>query len=377
MTTTTEGVISDLLDGTAESLDIPERLHDAADGQYQAIGNFLSDRGEEDGSDWHVYPQGSFRLGTVVSPIIDSHEYDIDMVCRQDLHRDSTTKADLKRDVGNLLDEYLSANKNEPGAPESCHDRLRCWTLEYPRRFHMDVLPAIPDDESDSDTAILLTDKTLTEWQHSDPIAYGDWFVARSLARSRESLAKQVDPVPAQTRRSTLQRTVQVLKRHRDILFGSNVDDRPPSILITTLAASAYQGEENLFDAVMEVTARVPGLITKSCGEWQVLNPVCPEENFADKWKTHPDRENAFRKWLDKLAVDLEDAVAQAGLGIDRATQSLSVGWGKEPVEKAAKRMGDRYLDKRTTGALTVGAGGLLSTAPGLRVARHTPYGAT
>jgi hypothetical protein len=41
--------------------------------------------------------------------------------------------------------------------------------------FHLDVLPAIPNPDG-GPSAILLTDRTLLRWQHSDPIAYGRWF---------------------------------------------------------------------------------------------------------------------------------------------------------------------------------------------------------
>lgn len=46
-------------------------------------------------------------------------------------------------------------------------------------------------------------------------------------------------------RESILQRIVQILKRHRDIMFNGD-EDKPISIIITTLASRAYRGETNL-----------------------------------------------------------------------------------------------------------------------------------
>jgi hypothetical protein len=74
---------SALLDAAAASLDIPDHLYEAAVLKYEDIGTWL---GAEDSELREflpeIYPQGSFRLGTVVRPIHRTHEYDIDLVCR-------------------------------------------------------------------------------------------------------------------------------------------------------------------------------------------------------------------------------------------------------------------------------------------------------
>ncbi len=101
----------------------------------------------------------------------------------------------------------------------------------------MDVLPAIPDPDANP-TGILLTDKKLTRWLTSDPIAYATWFRARmatEFLQRKAALAtemrKSIEQVPDWQVKTTLQQLVQVLKVHRDLHF---LDDRPPSILITS-----------------------------------------------------------------------------------------------------------------------------------------------
>ncbi len=67
----------------------------------------------------------------------------------------------------------------------SYEERKRCWTLFYRAAFHLDVLPAIPNPET-LPSGILLTDKTLSHWQYSNPTAYASWFKAcmsRELCR--------------------------------------------------------------------------------------------------------------------------------------------------------------------------------------------------
>jgi hypothetical protein len=87
----------------------------------------------------------------------------------------------------------------------------------------MDVLPAIPDPDA-TPTGILLTDKKLTLWLTSDPVAYADWFrrrMATEFLQRRTALAtemrKSIEQVPEWQVKTTLQQVIQVLKAHRDL----------------------------------------------------------------------------------------------------------------------------------------------------------------
>jgi hypothetical protein len=372
---TSEDLLSRLLGATVEELDITPRLHDAAERQYKGVGQFLADQSDLGVTEWDVYPQGSFRLGTVVRPLGADH-YDLDMVCRLDIARTSITQARLKERVGGALAGYLEATAGQSGAPTGCHDARRVWTLEYAKAFHMDVLPAIPNDD-DFPSGILLTDKQLREWQRSNPIAYADWFHARMAAERLRKLAelakrKDIEPVPDWQIKTTLQRVVQVLKRHRDIHFAEDFDDRPPSILVTTLASHAYVGEQDLFTAVVEATERMPNYIEHSDGVWRVMSPVA-DENFADKWAEHPERAKKFDLWLQQLAADLEDA--RRAQGLDKVTARLAESFGAAPVTKAAARLADEYRTTREAGDLKAVSSGILSTAAGTAVRPHGFFG--
>ena len=71
--------------------------------------------------------------------------------------------------------------------------------------------------------------------------------------------------------------------------FATDPDNRPPSILITTLAARAYRGEVDLFTATRNALAGMGDFIENRQGRWWVPNPAHEEENFADKWNEEPD----------------------------------------------------------------------------------------
>ena len=98
--------LSKILTNIADSLDIPESKYKEAVSKYETIGNWL----DAHDSKLHlykpiIYSQGSFRLGTIVKPITDGDEYDIDLVCQLEINKDDITQAQLKEIVGARLKE--------------------------------------------------------------------------------------------------------------------------------------------------------------------------------------------------------------------------------------------------------------------------------
>ena len=119
-----------------------------------------------------------------------------------------------------------------------------------------------------------------------------------------EAVKAQIEKVPVYRIKTPLQRCIQLLKRHRDIVFENDPDNRPASIIITTLAANAYDNEADIVDAMIKMIDKMPSFITNRNGVSWVVNPVNPSENFAERWKDHPDREPNFRKWLREVKAD-------------------------------------------------------------------------
>lgn len=104
------------------------------------------------------------------------------------------------------------------------------------------------------------------------------------------------------------------MKRHRDVRFARDTENRPVSIILTTLAGHAYQGEDNVYDAVLRLISDMPRHIEVRAGRWWVANPVEPDENFADKWNEKPERRDAFLKWLVDVRNDMIRAAGANGL---------------------------------------------------------------
>jgi hypothetical protein len=373
MLTQTNPSIDDLLGRSIASLDIPEDVRQIAVARYEAVAQSLEDR-------WQsgvIYPQGSFRLGTVVRPIHEDDEYDIDLVCRREKSKASTTQAALKAEVGTALQVFVASG---PEGRPRLKEGKRCWTLDYPSDpFHLDSLPAIPDEDA-TPSGILLTDRALREWQHSDPIAYSEWFyavMAEEFALRREILAKrmQVDDVPDWRVKTTLQRAVQALKRHRDIYFADRDDVAPVSIIITTLAGRAYSGPGDLFEVLLAITRQMPDLVEKRNGVYWIPNPVQRQENFADRWNGRPDRASAFFEWVHAAQRDI--ASIGDGVGIDGALRRIEKALGSDAMKGGGSALASDYRGARDSGSLKMDpkTGGLAAAASGVAVQRHTFHG--
>jgi hypothetical protein len=374
-------LISRLLRDSVAYVDIPPDLRAAAAAEYRRVGDWLAAHADGDAG-WVVYPQGSFLLNTVVLPAARDH-YDIDTVCRREIDKHATTQAKLKREVGGALCSYVAVHRHLPDGPVGCGERNRCWTLRYRAqlRFHLDVLPGIPNPEAPPD-GILITDRELREWQRSNPLAFAAWFRRQAegefiAERVRLAEAKHIPPqeIPDWEVKTTLQWVVQVIKLHRNHHFRDDLGSRPASILVTTLAAHAYNGEQaDLYQTLLQTVARMPGHISQGHDGLWVPNPVEPRENFADRWRDRPDLARKFCGWLERLSEDLRAAGSHRGL--DKVAGHLQESLGVEPVQGAVARLGESYRRTRENGALRLApATGVLSTGAGVRIRDHGFYG--
>lgn len=333
--------LNELLQAASDELDIPATLYEQATLKYEEVGAWLAE--DEQGIGRYapeIYPQGSFRLGTAVRPIDPSCDYDIDLVCHLDIPKASIAQHELKEIVGRRLKQHDEfARVLSPSR--------RCWNLSFRKQFHMDVLPAIPNAERPPD-GILLTDTELVNWQKSNPKLYSEWFYRVMNTRFREmreqlakSLNVSVEDVPEWRVKTPLQRAIQLLKRHRDFMFQSDAENRPVSIVLTTLAARAYQDENTVLDAIINLAANMPRYIAYRNGKWWVENPVEPEENFADKWNEKDERRQAFLSWLTRVQQDVATAARHESL--TEAVDLLKSRFGKQPIANAEASLAKRF----------------------------------
>jgi len=328
-----------VIDILLKDLDLPHGAYEKAAARYQSLGEWFNrDESQLSKCDVHIFPQGSFRLGTAIRPLDQSDAYDIDLACklRSNVTKDRHSQASLKTMVGTELESYRKANNIK--AP--LISKHRCWRMEYQDQldFHLDAVPCIPADDvlrnsiaeslvksgnevsfarNLSMHAVSITDdrhpeyeKISPNWNRSNPEGYAQWFESRMQANKYRQILEraEVTDLPAYSLKTPLQKVVQVLKRHRDRMFMSDPEVKPISIIITTLAAMSYQGEEKLETAIQNVVSRMEQFVRQSTP--RIPNPVDPAEDFADRWAmpryAHLKLEHNFWNWLTQAKSDFD-----------------------------------------------------------------------
>jgi mannitol/fructose-specific phosphotransferase system IIA component (Ntr-type) len=397
---------TEILDELGENLDITEAQFNAAVTSYNAVGNWLcNDNSLLNKYSPSVKPQGSFLIGTAIQPYTEGQDIDIDLVCELTGKNQNWTQKDLKDIVKKQLEDHKKY--------ESILDKegRRCWTLKYREnsvnndQYHMDILPAIIANgysvaltkmfsESRSinfeSLAIRITDKELLNyqsetdpdyWLKSNPFGYAKWFIDRAETSNIKlfSLNEAIKPVPKyQKEKLPLQRVVQILKRHRDMMFKDD-KERPISIIITTLAAYSYQGQKNVLEALIDVIDRMHLFIEhrqdQDTGEpfRFVGNPVNKTENFADRWRDTPAKERKFNDWLKKVKFDISNATEQNGQ--HNIIRTLSESFGDNAVKKTFSNIGNRKQLLTGQGNNRFDAAVGLSTAGASSIKPHNFYG--
>jgi len=372
-----------LLERIAEALDLTPAQYAMAITRYESVGRHLNHpNGSLAAFSPSVYPQGSFLLGTVIKPLNDEDVFDIDLVCELLMDKATCTQYQVKTNVGDRLSSHSDYDQEKE--PE----RPRCFRLEYYEngsQFHMDVVPAVPDSITRkylleevkltaglADGAVSITDNkspeyhlTNAEWPTGNPKGYAAWFMTCMQVRFdaiRKSIMlqenfKSLDEVPRHRVKTPLQRTVQLLKRHRDNMFGDD-KERPTSIIITTLAAKAYLNaqEGNLYHALFAILEDMPNHIEiREDGFW-VPNPVYPRENFAECWnKENSQCKAKFDLWRENAMQALIKAFTEPGL--PQIAKVLSTAFGDGSVKRAMRDFGAALNQLRLDKQLTVERG--------------------
>ena len=319
-----------LLDSIIDSLDIPESYYRRAADRHRSLGEWLC-RPESKVAVFqpHVTPQGSFRYGTVNRPLNADGEYDLDNVVTLTMPKTAMTQKQLKTLFGEEIRAYAEARQ----MLSPIEEMNRCWRLHYSDEitFHLDTLPCVAEEESViakiigfgvprelAKRAVAITDKrhpdytlTSTNWLSSNPRGFAHWFEERTrsyalprLRRLVESrLYSSVEDVPAYQWKTPLQRSIQLLKRHRDVMFRENPELSPISMILTNLATHSYNGESDIFTAVTGIIERMPSFIRDK--RPRVPNPADPGEDYADKWNNELHLEQNFWSWHMQAKADL------------------------------------------------------------------------
>lgn len=308
-------------------LDISPNMYNMAKSKIGGIANYIS----EDRQNTEVFIQGSFRYGTMIRPYHKDKagDYDIDAVVRYDGDMKNNLPGNVKKKLGNTL------SSSPYGKFLDKKEGRRCWTLNYEELndsnekvdFHIDLLPCV--DKEPGSEIIAFTDKIDLEytWEISDPKGYAEWFeninkkryneyITAGIKRVYEKYSSEFDSIEEVSDmhvRTPLQAVIQILKRHRDVMFVDNPEDKPISMIITTCVSNIVNRDSYTYNNTYDLLNRTLEQLQsnkeyyKVNGKWNIPNPVNKEENLADKWNEEGRKAEAYFKWLKQARKDLID----------------------------------------------------------------------
>lgn len=362
--------LSDLLNRIGIKLQITPTQHQLAEQRYREIGDWLS-VGDSSVARYFptIYPQGSLRIGTTVKPH-GRQEYDLDLVLE--------INWDWRR-VRNpvILLDLVEARLRQHGTYRSMLERKnRCIRVQYANQFHLDILPACPDPSSGG-TCVVVPDREARDWRPSNPKGYAEWFDQRAQAVVLE-LAKKVEPLPdwePNHARPPLNRAVQLLKRWRDIRYARTPDLAPISIVLTTLAAQHYGGEEFVNQALEGIVDRIVAALP-AFGRLVILNPTNPQEDLSERWDEQSGAYQAFVSGMRELQATWEHLKQERGMAnIQAVLQQL---FGEEMAKASVAEQTKAVDSLRPQQSLGVrrGSGTLAGlSAVTVPIPRNTFYG--
>ena len=354
------------------------------------------------------YPQGSMAIGSTTASRLRTDEFDIDVVAQLDLPPDITP--------GPALNLLHAAIRGEPGSRyyRMAKRRTRCVTVDYSDNMHLDVTPMLRRSGTPERESELFHHRPEAPYEPgqrcvANPYGFADWFnhntpldqdfaaaytrLAYDYERMTATVAAKADtePVPAQTppfRKSRAVIVLQLLKRWRNVRYDVRSARRPPSIMISKLVADAANHSDGLVEELLHQARHLLSELDRWHGiglPILVVNPVCPEDVFSDRWPESLAAQGVFIKDLQALVVRVERLVS--GCPLDEMKRIMIELFGEAPTAEVfldyVRRQGTEIASGRSRHAVLNGrlvpagvAVGSAALPPGtMRTPRHTFYG--
>ncbi|MCK5023942.1 MAG: nucleotidyltransferase [Candidatus Aenigmarchaeota archaeon] len=297
--------LEDLLARMAESIQLDSTRRRKMEETYHAIENVLdSDEHFFGNNEFEIYPQGSVSLGTTVRPI-GKNEFDLDIV----VHIQADYQYFTPLQIYNQLKRVLQNSGNHKDLVEL---KNRCIRLNYAGDFHMDILPGIQENDYDVNR-LVVPDRELGDWTSSNPRGFSEWFLSKNNAVLQTLLEKayaQAELPPDDfAKKKPLQRSVQLVKMYRDQYFENNQSKSTSSIILTTIFAEYYQGEDSIYSTIENIINKIKiDISSKELTNERivVLNPVNSQEDFSEKWDINkePELYLEFKRFVNHLDTE-------------------------------------------------------------------------
>lgn len=361
-----------ILEIICRKLQLTTTQYELAKSHYEAVGRWLE---QEDSilAPYHpvIYPQGSLPMGTTNKPL-GKEEYDLDFICELLIAWWEIHPEDLLSKVEYRIRQHKDyASRMERGN--------RCIRLTYAHDFHLDIVPAC-SNAAVGEGQIRIPDRERKNWKDSNSRMYIEWFNHQSKRSIQAARTDYAEPLPAQEsleEKPALKCAVQLFKRYRDVAFKGSPDMAPVSIVLSTLCATHYQGQDSVGEAVLGILRGIAASIVQNQGKrLQVWNPANRvREDLGERWESI-EAYNSFVDWIGEF-INLWQKLRQAKgyLEISNILETLfDEQIARDAVREDAERQVNQNRSKGQIGVLP--RSGMLTSLPGaIQIPRNTFYG--
>lgn len=341
-----------LLVDIAVRVQLPPGLHKTARERGESVCKHMESQGSPLKDRVRCfYPQGSMRIDATISTRGTDEEYDLDYVAELDVHHEASP--------GDVLDlVYLSLVDYPTLKPVK--RQTRCVTVFFADGMHVDVTPSslLPyAAQRESHIFHANPDKPVHEQQHvpMNAFGFGDWYnlrtpIERRFAdavnrRIREAAGldvradAQFDEVPDQVPlvvKSVTTVALQLLKRHRNVVYASYDGRIPPSVMLSCIAGHVATPGSTLSDMLIRLARAVARMIQAASARREkvsVVNPVYDRDCFTDRWPENIAEQDAYAAHLTRLADGLE--VVRRVASLEDAQEWLRTQFGDRVVSRS------------------------------------------
>lgn len=242
---------------------------------------------------YETFLQGSYQHDTAIRP--RKGEFDVDVV----LSMDATDKnswlpkkrkpADVIRWVADRLRQNL-----DPAYQHKVSQRTRCVRLNYAGEFHLDIVPA--HCNGNTDDPLEVPDRDANDWIKSHPKDYTKWCSEQNKRTKGE-----------------FTRVVKMIKWWRNLKF--DLQRAPKSIILETLIGKHMPNNLGSdAEAVVRTLESLHKWLSSQLCDFimvpEISNPSLPEENLTRDWDLEDYK--LFKKRIESAANKARQAYDEA-----------------------------------------------------------------
>lgn len=226
-------------------------------------------------------PQGSFLQETIIKPVNEDDEFDVDLLFEMEVV-ENWTAADY---LTNLAAQFNASDRYKDKVDTK--GKNRCVTIDYESDFHIDIVPTVLGGNG-----YLIMNKQTDEFEDTDGEGYARWFADKNEVTTKKHLTK----------------VVRLFKYIRDYHQGFEAK----SILLTTLLGEQVYDDDDselypdIPTTLVVIINRLNDFLQDNPDMPDVNNPVLKDENFNRHWDQEKYEE--FRDQIKNYAVLVNDA---------------------------------------------------------------------